>query len=81
MRTEYRQINADLGIELDDVIKILQDYNASGEKVCIEFNGHILYSDTDEDQMYKQITGRTKAEQIELVVSEENKLVDKFKTP
>lgn len=80
MRTEYRQIEVDLGMELDEVIHLLQKHNANGEKVCVDFNGHILYSDIDEDEIYKQITGRTKLEYIALVANEEKRLVDKFKT-
>lgn len=80
MSAEYKQIEIDLGMELDEVIKTLQEYNARGEKVCVEFNDHTLYSDASEDQIYKQVTGLTKVEHMKLVANEEKRMVDKFKT-
>ena len=80
MSAEYKQIEIDLGVELDEVIKTLQKYNARGEKVCVEVNDHTLYSDASEDQIYKQVTGMTKAEYMMLVANEEKRMVDKFKT-
>lgn len=80
MNAEYKEIEIDLGMELDGVIKTLQEYNVRGEKICVEFNDHTLYSDSSEDQIYRQVTGMTKAEYMKLVENEEKRMVDKFKT-
>ena len=80
MRTDYKRIEIDHGTKLEEVIEILKNSNVQGERISIEFNGHILYSNqVDEDEIYKQITGRTKAEHLEFIANEEKLMVDKFK--
>lgn len=49
--------------DIDNAVKMLQEYQARGESVYVEFNGHKLYSaDITLDGAYKEITGQTKAE-------------------
>lgn len=49
--------------DIDNAVKVLQEYQAKGESVYVEFNGHKLYSaDITLDGAYKEITGQTKAE-------------------
>lgn len=49
--------------DIDYAVKVLQEYQAKGESVYVEFEGHKLYSaDITLDGAYKEITGQTKAE-------------------
>ena len=81
MNTEYRKVETDIGTDLDETITLLKEYNKKGEKVCVDFNDHTLYSDKiNEDEIYKLITEKTKNEFLEFVASEEKKMTDKFKT-
>jgi len=81
MNTEYRKVEIDIGTDLEEIITLLKEYNKKGEKVCVDFNDHTLYSDKiNEDEIYKLITGKTKNEFLEFVASEEKKMTDKFKT-
>lgn len=41
----YKKVDF-LGSRLDEAVVMLQEYNRKGEKVCVEFNGVMLYSDT-----------------------------------
>ena len=74
MNTKYKEIYVDIGIDLEEVIKLLKSYNAQGEKVCVNFNDKTLYSDNiNEDEIYKLITGFTKKGYFEFVEQEEKK--------
>lgn len=58
----YREIKT-VGLTLDEVIEMLQAYHARGERVYINFNGHMLCSDTvTVNSAYIQVTGETKPE-------------------
>ena len=49
---DYRIISA--GSCLSKTIEMLLRYREKGEKVCCDYNGHTLYSDTEnEDEAYK----------------------------
>jgi hypothetical protein len=63
MSQVYREINFLAGSTVEDAVKELLDYKEKGLLVCGEFNGVTLYSDTvTMDRVYKEITGKTKAE-------------------
>ena len=62
LKNDYRKLKGFL-YTIDRTVEVLQQYNKAGEKVCYEFNGVMLFSDTvDLDSAYKQITGFTKSE-------------------
>lgn len=59
---DYKKVDF-WGSGLDEAILMLKDYNRKGEKVCTEFNGVMLYSDTvTTDSAYLAVTGKTKKE-------------------
>ena len=52
-----------LGNDISSAVKALLKYKAEGKRICTEFNGTMLYSDTvTMDDAYKSITGKTKVE-------------------
>lgn len=58
---EYKQIDVVWGLSIDDVVNTLLQYKSIGSRVCVEFNGVMLYSDTVTlDGAYKEITGMTR---------------------
>lgn len=63
IKENYIQTTVVPGERLESVVKALQHYHAQGEKVCAEFNGHVLYSDTvTMDSAYLEVYGQTKAD-------------------
>lgn len=59
---DYKKVDF-WGSKLDEAVTMLQDYSRNGEKVCVEFNGVMLYSDTvTMDSAYLAVTGKTKKE-------------------
>ena len=59
----YEEIDCCWGYTIDQTVKILKEYNNVGELKYVDFNEHILYSDTVTiDSAYVEITGKTKAE-------------------
>ena len=34
----YKQIRLDPGVTIDEMVRVLSDYNSKNEKVCVEFN-------------------------------------------
>ena len=62
---EYRKIKIQLGSTIDEMVELLQEYNKLGEKVCIEFNEEMFYSDTvNLNSAYIKITGMNRSEFI-----------------
>ena len=62
LKNDYRELE-DFVFDIDSAVELLQRYNNAGEKVCYEFNGVMLFSDTANlDSAYKQITGFNKRE-------------------
>ena len=60
MKTNYREIQFDVGQSLETAIKELKDHK---DLVCGSFNSKMLYSDIDDiDSAFKKVTGKTKAE-------------------
>ena len=63
MDKNYEKIDGWCSMSIDEAVKLLKQYHAEGKKVCMEFNGTMLYSDTvTVDSAYMDILGRTKAE-------------------
>lgn len=63
METTYRKIEFTIGSTIEEAMVILAQYNVRNILVYGEFNGHKLYSDTDDiNSAYLKITGKTKAE-------------------
>lgn len=61
MKKQYKEIQLELGGNIDSAIKLLNEYKAKNELVFINFNGHKLYSDIDDlDSAYVKVTGKTK---------------------
>ena len=61
MEKQYKEIQLELGGNIDSAIKLLNEYKAKNELVFINFNGHKLYSDIDDlDSAYVKVTGETK---------------------
>jgi hypothetical protein len=58
----HKKIEFCIGNSIDSAIEELARYKERGELAYGEFNGHKLYSDTDDlDSAYKKITGKSKA--------------------
>ena len=63
MNKKYNNIEFTIGNNLEQVVDELLHYKRIGLLVCGKFNGTMLYSDTvTMDEVYKAITGKTKAE-------------------
>lgn len=63
IKNGYTDLGVCIGHTLEQVVNILQYENAKGTKCYVDFNGHILYSDTvTMDSAYLEVTGMTKAE-------------------
>ena len=61
MEKQYKEIELELGGNIDSAIKLLNEYKAKNELVFITFNGEELYSDIDDlDSAYVKVTGKTK---------------------
>ena len=61
MIKRYKEIQLELGGNIDSAMKLLNEYKAKNELVFINFNGHELYSDIDDlDSAYVKVTGKTK---------------------
>ena len=61
MEKQYKEIQLELGGNIDSAMKLLNEYKAKNELVFINFNGHELYSDIDDlDSAYVKVTGKTK---------------------
>ena len=61
MIKRYKEIQLELGGNIDYAMKLLNEYKAKNKLVFIEFNGHKLYSDIDDlDSAYVKVTGETK---------------------
>lgn len=59
----YREFKAYAGMSIEHAVAELQEHHQFGRKVCLEFNGVYLYSDTVTlDGAYMAICGKTKAE-------------------
>jgi hypothetical protein len=59
----YRELKTYAGMSLEHAVAELQEFGRLGHKLCIEFNGVYLYSDTVTlDGVYMAICGKTKAE-------------------
>lgn len=77
MENNYRKIQLDCGLSIDEMVEILNGYQNRKEKVCVEFNGTIFYSDTVTiDNAYVVLTGMSKAEFDEFKDAEEKKIMD-----
>lgn len=62
-RENARRITLSGGPNLEKVVNELLKYQARGESVVYDFNGHELYScDVTMDSAFLEVTGRTKAE-------------------
>ncbi len=60
---KYEEVEFLAGNTIEDAVNVLLDYKEKGKLVCINFNGHTLYSDTATmDGAYKEIIGQTKYE-------------------
>lgn len=46
MEYKYTTIEIDIGESIDNMVALLNAYNARGDKVCVNFNDHTFYSDT-----------------------------------
>lgn len=60
---EYQKLDSlpFVGMKLEGVVQQLQEYNKQGQKVCVEVNGHMFYSDTvTMDSAYLAVTGHSK---------------------
>lgn len=63
MNKNYRKIDGMLAMSVAEAVRLLRRHDADGEKVCMEFNGVMLYSDTvTMDSAYLAIVGCTKTE-------------------
>lgn len=59
----YREFKAYAGMSIEHAVAELQEHHRYRRKVCMEFNGVYLYSDTVTlDGAYVSICGKTKAE-------------------
>lgn len=77
MKNNYKKIQIDCGLSIDEMVEILNGYQNRKEKVCVEFNGTIFYSDTVTiDNAYVVLTGMSKAEFDEFKDAEEKKIMD-----
>lgn len=57
---EYQTIDISIGSSIEDAVKLLQKCKETGVLAKIDFNGHILYSDTVAlDSAYLEIIGKT----------------------
>lgn len=59
---EYKSVEIIPDLKFDDVVKMLLDANARGEKISYEFNRKKLYSTYTEDEMYQTVFGMSKEE-------------------
>lgn len=63
IKTGYVELGAFVGCSLEEVVNSLLSANKQGRKCYVDFNGHILYSDTvTMDGAYLEVVGRTKTE-------------------
>lgn len=63
MNKKHKEIEFTIANSIDEAMEALKEHKEKGELVCGRFNGHMLYSDTDDiDSAYKKVTGRTKQE-------------------
>ncbi len=63
MEDIYTTIEINIGESIDNMVALLNEYNARGDKVCVKFNDHTFYSDTVTlDAAYIELTGMTKDE-------------------
>ena len=61
MIKRYKEIQLELGGNIDSAMKLLNEYKSKNELVFINFNGQELYSDIDDlDSAYVKVTGKTK---------------------
>lgn len=59
----YAMIDIPCGSNIEDAVGKLLEYKTKGILACVDFNGHMLYSDTVTiDDAYKEIMGCTKEE-------------------
>lgn len=66
MEKKYNRIVLSCGKTLKDCVLELVKYANDGEFVCIDFNGHTLYSDTvSMDSAYKSVLGESYFEFLE----------------
>ena len=60
MRNPNEYLEIDCGYTLDTVIEHFQHMNRAGLKRKMQFNGKWLYSDMTTDEIYLEVTGKTK---------------------
>ena len=52
MENNYKKIQIDCGLSIDEMVEILNGYQNRKEKVCVEFNGTIFYSKGENNAIY-----------------------------
>lgn len=63
----YKKIEFTLGASLESAFEQLSQYHKNGKRVYGEFNGRLLFSDSDTlDSAYVKVTGKTKLQFDEL---------------
>lgn len=63
MEKKYTELNLYAGCDIETAINELLKYKEKGKLVSVNFNGHMLYSDTvTHDSAYLEVTGKTKAD-------------------
>lgn len=63
MEKKYTEIELLAGCDIETAVNELLEHKEKGKLVSVNFNGHILYSDTVTfDSAYLEIVGKTKAE-------------------
>ena len=58
VKSGYEKLDAYAGMSIDTAVEALLEYRDAGKKAYVNFNGHVLYSDTVTlDDAYRNITG------------------------
>lgn len=58
MREGYKEIEPKWGCNVKEAVVLLWSHHADGERVYLDFNGVMLYSDTvTMEDAYQQVTG------------------------
>ena len=71
IRKGFRMLTSSVGTNLAEVAEVLILAHKKGDKICTEFNGHILYSDkTTMATAYQEVLGMTREEHEKKIAEE-----------